>query len=116
KARTRPVGDVARGGVVFGGQQRKPPLTPRANRLDLLLARPPKSGGVSHCHSGIDNLLDDVARVLGSLQQAQDHPWLNVIDAGAGRLHRRQGSVDVEPALAGPQLLLAVAVMSIAVG
>jgi len=41
---------------------------------------------------------------------------LLAVDAGAGRLHRRQGSLTVEPALAGPQLLLAVAVMSIALG
>jgi hypothetical protein len=116
KVRSQPVRDAARGRVVFAVQQRKAALNSRDNRLDLFLARPPKSGGVSHCHSGIDNLLDDVARVLGSLQQAQDHPRLNVIDAGAGRLHRRQGSLDVEPALAGPQFLLAVAVMSIALG
>ena len=116
KVRSQPVRDAARGRVVFAVQQRKAALNSRDNRLDLFRARPPKSGGVSHCHSGIDNLLDDVARVLGSLQEAQDHPRLNVIDAGAGRLHRRQGSLDVEPALAGPQLLLAVAVMSIALG
>ena len=85
----QPRRDGAGRGIVLVVQAAKAAVDACVDTANFFFPVPAELMAFGHRHRSGDDLVDDVAGVNALLQQRQERARLHVVDAGAGRRHRR---------------------------